>query len=125
MKMKLKSMGLPATTGELRQAVDRTKSATAYKAAGDGITIPELYIQDSTGVIAGVRLGTQHTVWIPARHLGAVTRIYRDDKLDIGGQEYEVSDILEYFYRAADDSILKSNSEFESHFVLTVTNPND
>jgi hypothetical protein len=120
MAIKLKSLKLPATSGEWLQLNSRLNSGSGYQE--NGTQISEIYLQDSTGVLAGVRIGTEHNVWIPAIYSN---KFFRGDKLKIGGEVYDISDIKEAFYRNLNGSIGKPNSMFESHYQLTILLPND
>jgi hypothetical protein len=120
MAIRLKSLRLPSTEILWYKAVNKNKSTSSY--ATEPITISEAYYQDSTGVLGGVRLGTEHNLWIPAKFSDGFSR---GEKLKIGGKEYEINDIQEMFYRDIDGTILKPNSAFESHYQLVILNPND
>jgi hypothetical protein len=117
MAIKLKSLKLPSTPATWYSTA--TKSTKYNK---DGQYIDEVYLQDSTGVLGGIRLGTEHNVWIPAKY---VDQFFRGDKLEVGNQKYTIQDIKEYFYRDANGDITKPNSAFEAHYQLTITLPND
>jgi hypothetical protein len=120
MPIKLKAFRFEYTQANWYKAVDKAKSESSYSSTP--VLIPEVYYQDTNGIIGGIRIGTEHTVWIPAKYAEKFTR---GEKLQIGNNTFSIQDIQENFYRKLDGSIWKPNSPIESHYEITILHPND
>ena len=111
MKIRLKSLGIPRSSGYLLQASDFSQSGTTYQAPSNFIN--EMYFQESTGVIGGERLGTLVNVWIPYRSLTTSVIVQREDKLliDLDGTKsttvssihWQSGSIIRYTFTAGQD----------------------
>lgn len=119
MAIKLSATRLPSTTAELLAPLTGS-SSSGMQEVGQGLAIPEVYLQDKDGVIGGVRLGVELNVWIPARHIP--TDPTRKHKIVIGGTRYEIADIQEKFYK--DGANKKPIGRIEPYYVFNIIQPN-
>jgi len=119
MAIKLKALRLQSTTGMYYKAVDPNDSASNYQSTP--IQLEEIYYQDTTGVLAGVRIGTEHNIWVSTKYNESYVR---GEKIVIGNNEFTIQDIKEEFHRTQNGSI-RPNSAHEPHFQLTIMLPND
>jgi len=107
-KIRLLTLGIPKSTGELLQAVD-SSSSSGYVAAGSGLDITELYLQQVKEGVLQTEAGEQSLimlkVYIPKRHVSTVT-LTREDKLVIDSDTYVILGIMNKF-----------NSPIEDHYV--------
>ena len=107
-KIKLKTLGLPKTTGTLKQKVS-SASSTDYE--NIGTTISEIYWQESDGRVAGEMLGIETTVWIPYNACDDIPA--RGNLLYVDNIRYEILDIKRQIY-----------SQFEDHYELFISDKN-
>lgn len=109
MKIKLKSLGLPSTTGLVYQPLS-SSSGTDWENYPSNID--ELYWQETDGRVAGEMLGVERWVWIPYRSIPVEPA--RNDYLVIDDIRYEVLEIKKEIY-----------SEFEDHYHMFIKDTND
>ena len=107
MKIKLKTLGLPSTTGIIKEPQGQNSSADWELM---GTTISEVYWQERDGRVAGEMLGLETTIWIPYRCLESIDR---NNILTIDSNRYEILDIKREIY-----------SEFEDHWEVFIKNKN-
>lgn len=112
MKMKLKALGLPYTTGILIKPISDSDSATGYQAEEDGVNLKYVFYQETTGMIEGSRLGKETNAWIAKADFCGIEP-QEEDKIIIFGQTYNILGIQN-----------KVLSEFEDHYQLSLLLPN-
>jgi hypothetical protein len=110
MKIKLSSLGLPKTTGTLQKSTNSAYSSSPYATA---IVVSEIYWQQKTGTIGGVRIGTEDNVWIPFAAVTGSVDISYNDRLTISvdgvNKIYQVQDLQKKLF-----------SDFEDHYELNL-----
>jgi len=106
MKIRLKALRLPFTSGTYYEPTDRNDSGTGWKTVGE--THSEIYWQESDGRIAGEMLGIERWIWIPYRVI--TTTPQRDGYYVIDSVTYKILDIKKEIY-----------SEFENHYNMFIS----
>lgn len=106
MKLKLKSLGLPCKTGELKRMVrDQNTKKDALETVGHGIA--ELYFQETNGVIETTGLiGVKYMAYIPTRVIDMSFKL--NDQIKIQDQVYSI----------VSSQTMSDSPDIESHFVL-------
>jgi hypothetical protein len=114
MRIKIKSLGLPRTTGTLRRVESRDDYGTTYT---EEIPINEIYVRDRTGDLrimeAGNGVGFLVTFLIPYNAFEASVELNMADEIVVDGDTYRVMDIQH-----------KIQGQFEDHYFLNTSRVN-
>jgi hypothetical protein len=114
MKIKIKSLGLPRTTGTLKRVGDRDDYGTTNT---EEVAINEIYTRDRSGDLrimeAGSGVGFLVTFLIPFNAFETPVSINMSDVIEVDSVTYRVMDIQH-----------KIQSQFEDHYFLNMSKVN-